>query len=58
MSRRPGVCTRLDWRLSPDWKLTNDLFVYDKFGEWKNAEVYTFAPVSGLLTRIDRRHHP
>ena len=43
--------TRLDWRLSPDWKLTNDLFVYDKFGEWKNAEVYTFAPVSGLLTR-------
>jgi iron complex outermembrane receptor protein len=42
---------RLDWRLSPDWKLTNDLFVYDKFGEWKNSEVYAFAPASGLLTR-------
>jgi iron complex outermembrane receptor protein len=42
---------RLDWRLSPDWKLTNDLFVYDKYGEWKNAEVYTFLPASGLLSR-------
>jgi iron complex outermembrane recepter protein len=43
--------TRLDWRLSPDWKLTDDLFVYDKWGEWKNSEVYTFTPASGLLAR-------
>jgi iron complex outermembrane receptor protein len=43
--------TRLDWRISPDWKLTNDLFVYDKDGEWKNSEVYTFDPTSALLGR-------
>jgi iron complex outermembrane receptor protein len=42
---------RLDWRLSPDWKLTSDLFAYDKFGEWKNSEVYAFDPSIGQLTR-------
>ncbi len=42
---------RLDWRFSSDWKLTNDVFVYDKWGEWKNSEVYTFMPATGLLAR-------
>jgi iron complex outermembrane receptor protein len=42
---------RLEWPISPVWKMTNDFYVYDKQGDWKNAEVYTFAPASGLLTR-------
>jgi iron complex outermembrane receptor protein len=43
--------SRLDWRLSPTWKVTNDFYIYNKQGTWNNAEVYTFAPTSGLLTR-------
>lgn len=43
--------TRLDLRLSPSWRLTNDLYFYDKGGTWRNAEVYTFVPASGLLSR-------
>ena len=41
----------LNWQISPLWKLANDFYVYDKAGDWKNAEVYSFAPASALLTR-------
>lgn len=51
---------KLDWRLSPAWRLSNELSVYDSFRQWKNAEIYTFAPANGLLTRstvaIDHDH--
>ena len=41
----------LNWQISPRWRLINDFYVYDKAGDWRNAEVYGFAPASGLLTR-------
>jgi iron complex outermembrane receptor protein len=43
--------TKLDWQVSSTWRLANELYFYDKLGTWKNAEVYTFASASGLLTR-------
>ena len=49
--RTTWVRSRLDWQISPSWKLANDVYYYDKQGEWKNAEVYTFTPATGLLGR-------
>jgi len=41
----------LNWQLSPRWRLVDDFYVYDKAGNWRNAEVYSFVPASGLLSR-------
>jgi iron complex outermembrane receptor protein len=41
----------LQWPLSARWKISNDFYLYDKSGNWRNAEVYTFTPASGLLAR-------
>jgi iron complex outermembrane recepter protein len=41
----------LNWQLSPRWRLVNDFYVYDKAGDWRNAEVYNFVPATGLLSR-------
>ena len=45
------VRSKLDWELSSSWRLANDVYFYDKQGEWKNAEVYTFTPATGLMAR-------
>lgn len=49
--RTTWVRSKLDWQVSPSWKLANDLYFYNKQGEWKNAEVYTFTPATGLMAR-------
>lgn len=49
--RTTWVRTKVDWRLSPSWRLVNELYVYDRSGIWNDAEVYTFTPDTGLLAR-------
>jgi iron complex outermembrane receptor protein len=49
--RAAWLRSRLDWQLSPAWRLTNDFYLYDKAGTWNNAEVYTFVPATGLVSR-------
>jgi iron complex outermembrane receptor protein len=41
----------LAWQISPRWKVVDDFYVYDKLGNWRNAEVYSFVPANGLLSR-------
>jgi iron complex outermembrane receptor protein len=49
--RTTWVRSKLDWQITPRWKLANDLYFYDKFGEWKDAEVYAYSTATGQMTR-------
>ena len=42
---------RLDWRLSPGWRLINEAYGYDARRDWKNADTYGFDAGAGLVTR-------
>ena len=43
--------SRLDWRLSSAWRLSNELFGYDALRVWQGADTYGFNTTSGLVTR-------
>lgn len=43
--------SRLDWRLSQEWRLTNELFGYDALRVWKGADTFGFNVAQGLVTR-------
>ena len=49
--RTTWVRSRLDWQLSPTWKVANELFFYDKLGKWRGSEVYGISTATGLMTR-------
>jgi iron complex outermembrane receptor protein len=49
--RTTWVRSKLDWQLSPTWKLANELYFYDKLGKWRGSEVYGIATGTGLMTR-------
>jgi iron complex outermembrane recepter protein len=49
--RTTWVRSRLDWQISPAWKLGNELFFYDKLGKWRGSEVYGISMPAGLMTR-------
>ncbi len=42
---------RLDWRISPSWRLVNDAYGYRAQREWKGADTYGFDTTRGLVTR-------
>lgn len=42
---------RLDWRLSPSWRLVNEAYGYRAQREWKNTDTYGFDATRGLVTR-------
>jgi iron complex outermembrane receptor protein len=41
----------MDWQISRAWKFANEVYFYDKQGDWKNSEVYGFSAATNLLTR-------
>ena len=43
--------SRLDWRLSGTWRLSNELFGYDATRVWQGADTFGFNTTSGLVTR-------
>lgn len=43
--------SRLDWRLSGSWRLSNELFGYDATRVWQGADTFGFNATSGLVTR-------
>jgi iron complex outermembrane recepter protein len=49
--RTTWVRSRLDWQISPSWKVANELFFYDKLGQWRGSEVYGVSTATGLMTR-------
>jgi iron complex outermembrane receptor protein len=49
--RTTWVRSKLDWQITPAWKLANELFFYNKLGKWRGSEVYGIDTASGLMTR-------
>jgi len=43
--------TRVDYRLAPQWSLTNELGYYDADRRWRNSEDFTYSTATGLLNR-------
>lgn len=42
---------RLEWRLSDNWKLSDEIYGYDARRVWRNADTYGFDAAQGLVTR-------
>jgi len=49
--RTTWVRSKLDWQISPEWRLGNELYFYDKLGRWRGSEVYGLSTATGLMTR-------
>lgn len=56
-SRSWWLRTRLDYRLSDNWNLSNEASVYDARRRWDNSEDFTYNAASGRLDRSASRIH-
>ena len=56
--RTTWVRTKLDWRLSPAWKLANELYFYDKFGRVEERRGLHASCRRRAAVAIDRRDRP
>lgn len=55
MSKSDWVRGRVEWRIGDAWRFTGDATFYDAERRWHNAETYTYAPSTGLLSRSTTR---
>lgn len=42
---------RLEWRMSPGWRLTNEVYWYDATRDWDAVDTYGFDTARNLVTR-------